>query len=302
MPKCSLGHEVTEGQRFCTECGEAVPENATIEHALGDTDETERVGTSGDLDDGVSPATARNADSSVVVVTKQTNGLAIAALVLGILWLWWLGSLLALIFGYVARRQVRNSPDTQTGDGLALAGIVLGWVGVVVLVVGGIALAIAATSNNGSTASSSANTIPGIQSGSPSDNAPPTTLDLSGGITGGSSTGSSASGSTPSGVPAGHWVAFLGSFSNESNAENARQQFSSSSVSDASILNSNDYTSLLPNFWVVYADHGFQSAGDTISFCHSIGLYTDHDCHGRYLSTVPGLDGHDPRFTASNGQ
>src|SRR5688572_14502250 len=32
-----------------------------------------------------------------------TNGLAIASLVLGILWLWWIGSILALVFGYIAK-------------------------------------------------------------------------------------------------------------------------------------------------------------------------------------------------------
>jgi hypothetical protein len=64
-------------------------------------------------------------------VQRPTNGFAIASLVLGILWVWWVGSILALIFGYVARRQIRERG--QSGDGLAIAGIVLGWVGVGVL-------------------------------------------------------------------------------------------------------------------------------------------------------------------------
>jgi hypothetical protein len=59
--------------------------------------------------------------------------MAIASLVLGILWLYWLGSILALIFGYIARRQIRQR--NEAGDGIALAGIVLGWVGVGVGVV-----------------------------------------------------------------------------------------------------------------------------------------------------------------------
>ena len=52
-------------------------------------------------------------------------------MVLGILWLYWIGSILALIFGYVARQQIRR--EGHGGDGLAVAGIVLGWVGVAVL-------------------------------------------------------------------------------------------------------------------------------------------------------------------------
>ena len=68
-----------------------------------------------------------------------TNGMAIASLVLGILWLYWIGSILALIFGYVALGQLKQRP--QAGRGMAIAGIVLGWVGVALLVVGIIGLA-----------------------------------------------------------------------------------------------------------------------------------------------------------------
>lgn len=59
----------------------------------------------------------------------ETNGLAIVSLLLGVLWLWWIGSLLALVFGYWARRQIRTSAGSQRGLGLATAGIVLGWIG-----------------------------------------------------------------------------------------------------------------------------------------------------------------------------
>lgn len=65
------------------------------------------------------------------VVVRPTNGMAIASMVLGIVWIYWIGSILALIFGYVARAQIRRSG--QGGDGMAVAGIVLGWVGVGVL-------------------------------------------------------------------------------------------------------------------------------------------------------------------------
>jgi hypothetical protein len=54
-------------------------------------------------------------------------------MVLGILWIYWLGSLLALIFGYIAKSQIDRSGGTQGGRGMAIAGIVLGWVGVALL-------------------------------------------------------------------------------------------------------------------------------------------------------------------------
>lgn len=66
--------------------------------------------------------------------TTKTNGFSVAALVLGILWLYWIGSVLALIFGYVAKSQIDKSGGTQSGRGMAIAGIVLGWVGIGILV------------------------------------------------------------------------------------------------------------------------------------------------------------------------
>ena len=63
----------------------------------------------------------------------STNGLAIASMVLGILWIWWIGSILALVFGYVAKGQIDRSAGRQGGRGMAIAGIVLGWIGVAFL-------------------------------------------------------------------------------------------------------------------------------------------------------------------------
>lgn len=62
----------------------------------------------------------------------QTNGLAIASLVLSLLGLVgvlpFLGTVLGLIFGYSARNQIVQSQGTQGGEGLAKAGIIIGWV------------------------------------------------------------------------------------------------------------------------------------------------------------------------------
>ncbi|MFE6778584.1 DUF4190 domain-containing protein [Streptomyces sp. NPDC057702] len=66
-----------------------------------------------------------------VTPPTRTNGMAIAAMVLGIVWIYWIGSVLALVFGYVARKQMRERGEG--GWGMATAGIVLGWVGVGVL-------------------------------------------------------------------------------------------------------------------------------------------------------------------------
>ena len=41
------------------------------------------------------------------------------------------GAIAALITGYVAKNEIKKSNDTIEGNGLATAGIVLGWVGIV---------------------------------------------------------------------------------------------------------------------------------------------------------------------------
>ncbi len=58
--------------------------------------------------------------------------MAIASMVLGIVWIYWIGSVLALVFGYIAKRQIAER--NEAGGGMATAGIVLGWVGIGALV------------------------------------------------------------------------------------------------------------------------------------------------------------------------
>jgi hypothetical protein len=64
--------------------------------------------------------------------TRGTNGLAVASLVLGIaqIFICIIGGILALVFGYIARRQIDESGGTQGGRGMAVAGIILGWIGI----------------------------------------------------------------------------------------------------------------------------------------------------------------------------
>lgn len=59
---------------------------------------------------------------------RPTNGLAIAALVMGCVGVCNPISVLGLIFGMIAKRQIRERGEQ--GEGMATAGIVLGWIGV----------------------------------------------------------------------------------------------------------------------------------------------------------------------------
>jgi hypothetical protein len=66
-------------------------------------------------------------------VLPKNNGFAVVSLSMGIIWYFWIGSILALIFGYIAKGQIDASQGQQKGRGFAVAGIVLGWVGVGIL-------------------------------------------------------------------------------------------------------------------------------------------------------------------------
>jgi Domain of unknown function (DUF4190) len=59
---------------------------------------------------------------------RRTNGLAIASMILGIVWLWWIGSILAVIFGHIALGQMKRR--SESGRGMAIAGLVLGYIGI----------------------------------------------------------------------------------------------------------------------------------------------------------------------------
>jgi hypothetical protein len=87
------------------------------------------------------------------VVRQSTNGMAIASLVLGILWLGGLGAIAALIFGTKARNQIEWANGLQGGRGMAVAGIVLGWVGIAGAVLYWAAIIIAAAHSGSAGAS-----------------------------------------------------------------------------------------------------------------------------------------------------
>ena len=70
-------------------------------------------------------------------VVRQTSTLAVVSLVAGILgWTMipFLGSIAAIVTGDLARSELRREPDRLDGDGLALAGLILGWTMVILSV------------------------------------------------------------------------------------------------------------------------------------------------------------------------
>jgi len=139
-PQCGAPND--DESIFCGNCGavldpDAEPLEANEEAAVNDTvadpeaNSVEKV-----LD--VAPEEPAGPEEEVAPYEQPapslpTSGMAIAALALGISGLTvfpFLGSILALIFGYMARNEIRQRPDEISGEGLAMAGIVTGWIGV----------------------------------------------------------------------------------------------------------------------------------------------------------------------------
>jgi hypothetical protein len=77
------------------------------------------------------------------------SSMAIVSLVCGILGLTilpFIGSVVALITGYMAKKEIQQSGGALGGDGMVTAGLVMGWIGVALGVIGmcvaGVAIAI----------------------------------------------------------------------------------------------------------------------------------------------------------------
>jgi hypothetical protein len=90
-----------------------------------------------DVTPAPSPPPAVPARPTFVRPSAPTNGLAIASLVAGVFWMWWIGSALAVVFGHIALGQIARSG--QSGRGLAITGLVLGYIGLAVLLLVGLA-------------------------------------------------------------------------------------------------------------------------------------------------------------------
>ena len=136
------GALITPGSKFCPACGKPVQPQAVA--GVPAPAAAPAAGMP-----GFWPAPAPELLAGPPVVepaapgVKTTNGLAVASLVLGIVWLYWIGSILALIFGYIAKGQIADSQGRQSGRGMAIAGIVLGYVGIGFLALGIIAFLLA---------------------------------------------------------------------------------------------------------------------------------------------------------------
>jgi hypothetical protein len=83
-------------------------------------------------------------------VQRRTNSLAVASLACGLgqIFFWFLAAIPAVVLGHMARRQIRQTGED--GQGMATAGLVLGWIGIAltVLFIAGAVAVVAVTSTH----------------------------------------------------------------------------------------------------------------------------------------------------------
>lgn len=111
---CTAGHNNVDTAIYCTTCG------VNTFHPV---------------------TTGTNPRMMVPPTTAAWNGFAIASLACAVTWLYWVGSILGIVFGVIARKQIRERGEQ--GAGLALAGIIIGAVSLALIVffLGSLALA-----------------------------------------------------------------------------------------------------------------------------------------------------------------
>lgn len=101
------GNSLAAGERFCGSCGR----------------------------DALAGADAPRVDPAVAFgLMPETSGKAIFSVVCGALFLILPFSFVAVIWGYLALSEIRKNPGRLTGKGMAIAGIVLGYIGVALTV------------------------------------------------------------------------------------------------------------------------------------------------------------------------
>jgi len=87
------------------------------------------------------PPLRRAAPRPVAQRPRSLNRLALASLITGLFWWWFVGSVAAIVMGHIALRQIDRSQGTQYGRPLAVAGLTLGYLALIMaLIFGGLGL------------------------------------------------------------------------------------------------------------------------------------------------------------------
>lgn len=105
--------------------------------------------------------------------------------------------------------------------------------------------------------------------------------------TGGSPT--STTNSVPGDEASDTWIALLASLPRSTSAadvERNRATIAAETGLDVRVLDSSDFASLTPGYWVIYHPGHFADGHRALDKCREIGRTSDQSCAGRYLSHV----------------
>ncbi len=83
----------------------------------------------------VPPARAEGPAVRDVWTRPSTNPMAIGSLVLSLVWLGGLGSIGAVVLGHMSKREIARSQGRQSGDSLATAGLIIGYIGLAIMAI-----------------------------------------------------------------------------------------------------------------------------------------------------------------------
>lgn len=121
---------------------------------------------------------------------------------------------------------------------------------------------------------------PGEEGGRPGDGTPDRTPETS--------PGTSPAVTPPAGTVNG-WIAQLYSAPVSEGAADRDRRLDAirRAVPEAVYLRSDDYTSLKPGYWVIYAPGPFADGRDALDFCAERGRTSSNTCLGRYVSDSP---------------
>ncbi|MEM7141011.1 MAG: DUF4190 domain-containing protein [Actinomycetota bacterium] len=81
---------------------------------------------------GVSQPVRQPAHRDLAPAAPRTNQLALASLILSISWIFFIGSILGVIFGHMAMEQIRESEGREIGRGNAMIGLIVGYAGIAI--------------------------------------------------------------------------------------------------------------------------------------------------------------------------
>ena len=96
------GSQVPDGSTFCNRCGQVVSPEQSMSS------------TAGTLQEGLQ---------------RKNSSKAVASLITGVLFFILPSSIAAVVLGHIARREIRKSAGRLQGSGMALAGLIMGYIG-----------------------------------------------------------------------------------------------------------------------------------------------------------------------------